>query len=111
MGRKEHSKVYKSFDDIRQQFGLKPVRMQTKDKEKLESQRKNFSSKHKCPACGCDLTYIDGTNVMVCKNPECEGIKREKKDSTKEETKVWYDIPYHTLDQKGAEIAHNIFKN
>lgn len=106
-----NKKTYSSFEEIRSEFGLKPIRTQTRDKEKLESQRNKFSSRHKCPACGSNLIYVEGTNVMVCKNPDCDGIKREKKGSTEEETKVWYENSYHTLDEKGAEIAYNIFKN
>ena len=103
--------VYKSFEELRDKFGLKPIIKQTKDKSKLENQRNSFSSKHVCPSCGKPLIYIDGTNVMVCKTDGCKGIKHEVKNDETGETKVWYETSYHSLDDTGAKIASNIFKD
>ena len=98
-----------SFDELSAQFGLKPIRFQTKDKKKLEQQRENFSSRHLCPACGKPLKLILGTNIMTCVNHNCEGIKRERIDEETGEKIVSYYVPSHQLDEKGMEIANNIF--
>lgn len=102
---------YTSFADIRSEFGLKEIRTQTKDKKKLDEQRNKFRGKHICPACKQPMSYIDGTNLMVCSNSECNGIKHEEVNEETGEKKVWYDVSYHNLDNVGAVIASNIFKN
>lgn len=98
-----------SFEELRAQFGLKPLRFQTKDKKKLEQQRENFNKRHLCPACGKPLKLILGTNVMTCVNHECNGIKREYVNEETGEKTVTYYVPSHQLDEKGTEIANNIF--
>ena len=104
-------KTFTSFEELRPEFGLKPIRFQTKDKKKLESQRENFESKHVCPACKQKMKFILGTNIMTCMNPECKGIKREIVDPDTEEKRVSYITPSHQVDERSAVIAQNIFTN
>ena len=102
------NKHYTSLEELREAWGLKPLtKKRTKDAKKLESQRENFCSKHKCKACGHPMAYIGG-NQMACSNPDCLGIKFERtgKDGNVE---VSYSPSYELLDEKGAMIANNIF--
>lgn len=113
MVKKKSSKKVKtltSFEELRTEFGLKPISWQTKDKEKLEGQRARFQSKHLCPVCKQPLTLIEGTNVMSCMNHDCKGIEREIVDEETGEKEIIRHTPFHTLDEKGATIANNIFK-
>lgn len=99
---------YSSFQELAAAWNIKPVSKVTKDKEKLKSQQDKFVSKHICKGCGQPMTFNKGTNIMVCSNPECKGIKmtRENEDGTKS---VYYLTSYSLLDELGEEIAENIF--
>lgn len=97
-----------SFTDLAKDFGCKPVTMKSNNKSKLESQQKKFANRHICKACGRPMTYLNGSNIMVCQNPQCLGIKVEKTDSTGNTT-VTYLTSYDLLDEKGAEIANKIY--
>lgn len=99
-----------TIEELRKKFGLKQIVYQTKDKKRLESQRERFQGSHLCPACKQPMTFVEGANVMSCKNPECKGIKNVTVDEETGEEKVFYTPAYHLLDEKGAKIAQNIFK-
>lgn len=106
-GETEH---YSSFEELRAAWGLAPVIKQSKDKNKLEKQRESFLGKKRpCPACKQPMNYIGGTNIMVCQNENCKGEKHESKNEQTGETKIWYTVPRELLDEKGAEIAENLF--
>lgn len=113
MNKKKRSKEVKtltSLVDLRAEFGLPPLRMQTRDKEKLKGQRENFKNRHKCPVCGTTMEYVEGTNMMQCPNKECKGFTVTL--SVDEETgeTITCNMPsYEILDDKGAVIARNIF--
>lgn len=114
MVKKNNSKKVKtltSFEELRAEFGLKPISWQTKDQEKLNAQRARFSSRHLCPVCKQPLVFVENTNIMVCRNDECKGFTREIIDEETGEKEVISHVPFHTLDEKGATIANNIFKN
>lgn len=98
---------YTSLEELRAAHGLSPVIKQTKDKEKLQKQRENFCSHHKCRTCGNPMSYVGGS-VMVCKNEKCRGIPVERKDD-EGNTKVTYLTSYEILNDKYTEIAENIF--
>ena len=98
---------YSSFEELRTAWGLAPVIKQTKDKAKLEKQRENFLNRHLCPACKQPMSYLGG-NMMACQNENCKGIKHEAKNDLGE-TRVWYTVPYELLDEKGSDVANNIF--
>ena len=103
-GETEH---YSSLEDLRVAWGLKPITKQTKDEQKLTKQREHFLGKHLCSACKKPMTYIGG-NQMVCQNENCKGIKHETKTETGD-VRIWYTPSFELLDDKGADIAHNIF--
>lgn len=103
-GTTEH---YTSLEDLRISFGLKPVTKKTRDDEKLKKQQESFVKKHRCKACGMPMTYMNG-NVMTCQNPKCKGIEIKRLDKEGNEV-TSYITSYDILDDKGAEIANNIF--
>lgn len=98
---------YTSFEELRAGRGLSKITKQTKDKEKLEKQRNTFCSKHICNNCKKPMSWIGG-NVMACLNSTCPGIKHEQVLETGD-IKVWYSPSYDLLDERGANIAENIF--
>lgn len=102
--RSKEFKTFDSLDDLRKAYGLRPINMQTKNKKRLESQREFFESRHLCPLCKQPMKYVEGTNIMVCLNEECEGYNRNVGNEV-----VNYSA-FHMLDDKGAEIATNIFR-
>lgn len=104
---KGFAKQYNSFEELAKDWGIKIKRKQTKDKEKLERQRNDFCSKHICSACKQPMTWIGG-NIMFCQNPQCKGIEH-KQVTDSGETRVWYSPSFDLLDNKGSEIAKNIF--
>ena len=108
MKRQVKEQNFRSFDELRKAFGLKPISKKTHDAAKLSTQQEAFCSKHKCKACGQPMVWVPGTNIMRCENPECKGIKREYTD-TEGNTMVSYKPSFDLLDTKGAEIATNIF--
>ena len=101
-----------SFDELRKEFGLKPIVWRTNDLDKLKGQRERFQSKHLCPVCKQPMKYIEGTNIFCCANNECKGFTKEIREIIDEETEEKEIIrytPFHTLDEKSAVIANNIF--
>lgn len=104
---KDTTERYTNLKDLRTAWGMKPVIKKTKDTTKLSKQKESFGNKHKCKACGMPMTYIYG-NIMACTNSECKGIevKREDKEGN---ILTSYITSYDLLDDKGAEIANNIF--
>lgn len=98
---------FSSFEELAKSMNIKPVSKVTKDENKLKEQQEKFISRHKCKACGQPMTYIGG-NIMTCTTPECKGIKitKENEDGTKS---ISYITSYDLLDEKGGEIAGNIF--
>ena len=103
-------KKFDSFEDLRVEFGLPVLRRQTKDREKLAGQRERFLNRHKCPACEGELKLIEGTNVFYCPNKKCDGFTRTTVDEETGETLVLdQSIAFDLLDDKGAQIANNIF--
>lgn len=100
-----------SFEELRQEYGLKPVNRQTRDKDKLSKQREKFSSHHICPVCKQPMKYIEGTNIFCCINESCKGFVKEILIDEETGEKETISSPsFHTLDRKGAEIASNIFE-
>lgn len=105
---KNDNEHYTSFEEMAKAWKCKPNVMQTNNKEKLELQRENFCKKHLCRSCKQPMSYIGG-NQMVCTNENCKGIKNEYKNEETGETRVWYVTSYDLLDEKGSEIANNLF--
>lgn len=103
-------KSYSSFEELGKALGFKPVIKQTKDKKKLNSQREAFSKRHLCPACKEAMIHIENSNIMCCQSSKCNGIKREFRNEDTGDIYTKYEPTFHTLDELGAEIATNIFK-
>ena len=97
---------YTSLEELRIGFGLKPVSKKTNDEQKLKAQQEKLVGT--CRVCKKPLTWIEGTNICACKNPECKGIKMtgQNEDGTE---KVWYIPVTRMLNEKGAEIAERLF--
>lgn len=96
--------VPSAFEALREEFGLDPVSNRTNDKEKLAQQQENFSKKYVCPICGNSKTFIKGTNVMVCKNPECKGFEQKDADGNV----IGFEVPFNELSIRGEAIASTI---
>ncbi len=104
------NKTYYSFDDIAvEEFGMKPLNMRTKDKQKLESQREKLEGV--CVYCKQRAKFIPGTNIVVCVNPSCKGKKVVVKgDPATEEPDFVRYVPFvRVLSDKAAEIGNTIF--
>ena len=97
---------YTSLEDLRKGFGLKPIKKKTNDLDKLKAQQEKFVGT--CRVCKKPLTWIEGTNICTCKNPECKGIKMtgENEDGTE---RVWFIPVTRILNEKGMEIAEKLF--
>ena len=97
---------YTSLEELRKGFGLKPIKKRTNDEAKLKAQQEKFVGT--CRVCKKPLTWIEGTNICACKNPECKGIKMTgtNEDGTE---KVWYIPVTRILNDKGMEIAERLF--
>lgn len=103
-GTTEH---YTSLEELRAAWGKEPYKKRTKDENKLKKQQETFCSRHLCSACHQPMTWIGG-NMMTCTNEKCKGIPVERTDK-EGNVKVSYLTSYDLLDDKGAEIAQNIF--
>lgn len=100
------SEKYTSLEELRKGFGLSPIKKKTKDEQKLKAQQEKFVGT--CRVCKKPLTWIEGTNICACQNPDCKGIKMTgtNEDGTE---KVWYVPVTRTLNEKGMEIAERLF--
>ncbi|MDO5764971.1 MAG: hypothetical protein Q4P84_04650 [Elusimicrobiales bacterium] len=99
---------YTSLEELGAAYNCKPFKRKTSDPKKLQDQQERFCSKHICKACGKPMTWISGS-IMTCTNSECKGIKIEKTDKDGNIVSTNYITSYNLLDEKGAEIAKNIF--
>ena len=100
------TEYYTSLEELRVSFGLKPIKKKTNDKEKLKAQQEKLVGI--CKACKKQLTWIEGTNICVCQNPDCKGIKMTRQNEDDDE-KVWYIPVVRTLNDKGMKIAESLF--
>lgn len=99
---------YTSLTDLAEAWGCKkPRAKQPKDKKVLEQKRENFRKHHICKGCGTPMTWI-GESMMCCTNPECKGVKHERKDA-EDNVIVTYSVSCEILEDKFAEAARNLF--
>lgn len=103
---KDVAERYTSLEDLRAGFGLKPVKKRTNDENKLKLQKEKFVGK--CKTCGENLSWIEGSNVLACKNEKCKGIKMTSQNEDGTE-KVWYIPVFRRLDEEGMCIAERLF--
>jgi len=99
---------YSSFEEMAKACGRKPIIKKTKDANKLASQQEKFRAKHLCAACKQPMEFVRNTNVMVCSNEKCKGLKNVRVDKEGNEV-VTYTTSYDILDELGAEIGNVIF--
>lgn len=76
-----------------------------KSPEKLEQQRDKFSSRYVCPICKQPKTWVEDTNIMVCTNESCPGIRI--KDQIGNVIKII--PPFSRLNHKGFDIANELY--
>lgn len=100
--------VYSSFKEYAECNGMKSDTKKKNAKRAAASQEK-FASHHKCRACGELMSFIAGTNIMVCRNSACKGIKYTRKDIDGNEI-VSFRPSYNVLAEKYADIARNLFE-
>ena len=99
---------YTSLEELRTAFGLKPVLRRTKDADKLKAQQEKFLGT--CKVCKQPMTLISNSNVLACQNPECKGFKMTSKNEEDGTEKIWYIPVTRVLDEKGFQIAMNLFE-
>lgn len=85
-----------------------PFPSKQKKKKNNDELKERFEKRHKCIACGETLTWIVGTNICSCTNPECKGKKYTYKDENGEEV-TEYRPYYHMLDNVGVAIAEKLY--
>ena len=103
-------KHYTSFADLREDFGLEPIPKRPSNKKKLESIQNKFKKRHVCPLCKQELQHIENTNVMICTNPSCKGLRIKVREMSRDGEDLWgSSSAFHVLDDAGARIANNIF--
>lgn len=100
--------VYSSFKEYAEYNGAKSGTKKKNVKKTIASQEK-FASYHKCRACGQSMTFVSGTNIMVCRNSDCKGIKQTRVDAEGNQI-VSYRPSYDVLKEKYADIAKNLFE-
>lgn len=73
----------------------------------MEKKKEKFLKRHTCKICGQPLSFVQGTNVMICTNPECKGIEQKKYEQGKEITV--HESFYSLLDDRGIQIANMVY--
>ena len=58
--------------------------------------------------CGENLSWIEGTNTLACKNAGCKGVKMTGKNEDGTD-KVWYIPVTRMLYEEGSKIAERLF--
>lgn len=104
---KDCTAYYTSFDELREGFGMKPIKRKTDDAKKLVAQQEKFLGT--CKVCKKKLNFIKGTNVLACQNPDCNGVKMTGINEDGIEVN-WYIPVTKMLNSKGMEIAMNLFE-
>ena len=98
---------YTSMEALREGWGLKPIKKKTNDENKLKAQQEKLVGT--CRVCKKPHVWIEGTNTLVCQNPDCKGMKMTSKNEEDGTEKVWFIPVTRLLNDKGTEIAMNLF--
>ena len=98
---------YNSFQELAQVMGISPVKKKGMSEEQITSARNKFCGK--CKYCGEYMTWVRGTNVITCTNPDCKGKKNTRSDKTTGEKVAYYTPSYRSLDAKGVAVAMSLF--
>lgn len=106
MSKKTNGKIYYSFDEVAQEvFGMKPLKKQTNDKDRLKKQQEKYLGT--CPFCKEPCAYVEGTNIVACVNPKCKGRKISTTNDDGSETVVYES--YYRIKSCGAEVGTGLF--
>lgn len=97
---------YTSIEELAAAYGKSTIK-QTKDKQKLESQRAKFLGT--CRSCGQPLNYVEGTNIIVCKNKSCKGLVDRVEKNDLGEDVASYKPVVRILTGVQSVIAENLF--
>lgn len=97
---------YESFAELREAFGLKPIKRTNMNK--LNKEKNTFESKFKCKVCGAPLTLVKGSNVLVCSNPSCKGFKHVEKTEDGKKL-VTYEPVHVLLNEHVGEYANRLY--
>lgn len=89
---------YFSFQEL-------PGVAKTKKTKGNDQQREKFGNIHRCKICKTPMTWIAGTNVCVCQNPKCKGMKSKRAEDGAEQ----FSLSFHTLRDKDVEMANSLF--
>lgn len=100
---------YTSLEQMRDALDIPKMQKRSKNKDKLEADQSKFLGV--CRSCGKSLHYISGTNILVCNNESCKGRKLQPKstEANSETTDEKYVPVMRILNEKGTEIAENLF--
>jgi uncharacterized alpha/beta hydrolase family protein len=104
-GEEEATFIPNAFQNIRGQFRIGQLKKRTEDNDKLNKQRNQFMQKYACKKCGAPMKWVKGTNIMICENEKCEGVKKKQKDGTISTIPV-----IMLLNSHGREIAETLFE-
>ena len=101
-----------AFQQIRKEFGLNELIRRTSNEEKLKKQQQKFNSKYMCRSCGSQMTWVEGTNVLVCPNHDCKGrvrvIKTREKDGSEKEITL-SSVVNVLLTPHGENVVESLF--
>lgn len=99
MWKSKNGKVhYESFEEL--------VPQKKKAVRDVDKKREKFLGT--CKVCGQPMSWIEGTNVVCCKNADCKGVRMNKKD--KEDNDITVTIPVsRTISSKSMEYAEYLF--
>lgn len=101
----KNNNIFHSFQEVASFLGFK---IENKKQKVNEDKVERFKQYHLCPACHRPMTYCGG-NIMVCQTNGCKGMPHKFIDPETGNEKVWYTACYHILDEKGENIAMNLF--
>lgn len=86
---------------------LSKVSKRTKNENKLNSQIEKFTGRYICKFCGEKMDWVSDTNVMVCKNPLCNGHEKTLKNKNGDELKL-AEPSMKILTKRGTAIAETL---
>lgn len=100
---KDTTAYFSSLSDLAAAYNIKPYKQKEKTDEVLEAQQKNFAKT--CYICKARMNFVKATNSLCCSNPLCKGREVTNVLGEKE-----YIPSCRVLDEKGTEIAENLFQ-
>lgn len=100
------SRTYAKFGDWGA-LGFKKAKPYKPDEKKREAQRTKFA---RCRACGGQMTYLAGTNTLICNNEvEKKRIKRNEDGSVVEYTVTEVCGAINMVDEQYRSYLNYLF--